>query len=63
MPKNYDPNEGGEIGEVLINNFKVNCNTTGSATEQDKQFANDLRTKIVGIPLPCGARIPFLPEG
>lgn len=61
--KNYDPNEGGEIGEVLINNFKVNCNTTGSATEQDKQFANDLRTKIVGIPLPCGARIPFLPEG
>jgi preprotein translocase subunit SecY len=62
--KNYDPNEGGEIGEILINNFARNCNAANDdkATEQDKQFASQLNTKIFGLSLPCNWRVSALPE-
>jgi preprotein translocase SecY subunit len=62
--KNYDPNEGGELGGFMINNFKRNCNAANdsAATEQDKQFAKDLNTNILGIPVPCNWRLSFLPE-
>lgn len=60
--KNYDATEGGDIGGFVINNFKRNCNPGENATEQEKQFKDQLNTTILGMQLPCNWRIGFLPE-
>lgn len=58
---NYDPTVGGDLFGFTVNNFKTDCNPSESADQTAKDYAN-IHTKIFGIDLGCGQKLPFAKE-